>query len=296
MGSSSVGAHFMHESSNAVATIDRRRGFTHVELPAVSERKRAAFTLVELLVVIGIIAILVGILLPTLGRARETARRVGCCSNLRQIAMAVLMYEQAWKRLPGPALPAILDYDTVNAEPPILSAYYKARQWTNADVLMKFLGNSKAVFHCPSSLELRENASPWSTASAYKGKILGYCYKINNQSDTVPSFFFGSHTSTRTVEEQTPKKLAQIRSAGNTVTELGVKNHTLIWMISDIDGRNFTAGTGGVSADFGITNAADLVDRRGYQPVHKSGKIGRNYAFFDGHAEWVGYDFWPTNP
>jgi len=66
-----------------------------------SSSSRSAFTLVELLVVIAIIGILVGLLLPAVQAAREAARRMQCTNNIRQVMLAALNYESAFKRLPA---------------------------------------------------------------------------------------------------------------------------------------------------------------------------------------------------
>jgi len=60
-------------------------------------RKRNAFTLVELLVVIGIIALLISILMPSLSRARMSANLVACQSNMKQVATAIHMYANEYK-------------------------------------------------------------------------------------------------------------------------------------------------------------------------------------------------------
>lgn len=118
---------------SAVATRGRR---TRTQEFAMMRTKRG-FTLVELLVVIGIIALLVSILLPTLNRARTAAKRVQCASNLSQVGRALYIYADSYK--------GSLPPDPGASAPDAISCTLRdsAKQY----------GMARDIFYCPS----REN-------------------------------------------------------------------------------------------------------------------------------------------
>ncbi len=122
---------------------------------------KRAFTLIELLVVIAIIAILAALLLPVLSRAKETARRSACVSNLRQVNLAIHFYADD----ASDGLPALPD---PNPYPNGVGAYYK-------ELVKGYLGlkgvtsSNESVFICPSDRTVHTQIQHAFTSYTFNG-------------------------------------------------------------------------------------------------------------------------------
>jgi len=126
-------------------------------------RRRNGFTLIELLVVIAIIAILAAMLFPVFARARESARKIQCLSNVKNIAMAIQIYLVDYDRTPpGETRPEVISYirgETGQTGADFQNKIDRLNPYLAAPVIYDEYVKNRDVWQC-SSAQLTEGAGP----------------------------------------------------------------------------------------------------------------------------------------
>jgi len=213
-----------------------------------SKSQSKGFTLIELLVVIAIIAILAAILFPVFARARENARRSSCQSNLKQIGLGILQYEQ--------------DYDEkmMTAQNDSL---YASVPW---HVLVQPYVKSYQLFKCPSNVgtgTINNTTNAASLAAGVPAAGVPVSYMANGGDE--PGDFGGQRPFTWYGAKRPPTSLSSINSPATTllvVEQAGGETEPMCYNAS-----KFT-GTGTPT------------------PQQFTNHLGTtNFLFFDGHVK-----------
>lgn len=244
-------------------------------------RRDGGFTLVELLVTIGIIAVLLAIIMPAIVRGREQAKRAACLSNLRQIGMGTIEYA----RNNGGDLPRFSTWL------PYFASYNNPSFWVrDARPLLAQITNNPGAYYCPSGEITRSDSGlddPWNQFNAawdepnrpgvyyrvmgyslvglFDFEVVGWCpVQIKHNYLDLPAPAPDKRTNL-------PSRLSGFRNPAEIALGTDAQRAT-----------NPLAGYGVAYPGYnGWTGPSYLFPHRKWLVWE-----GTNTVFFDGHAEW----------
>ena len=220
------------------------------------------FTLIELLVVIAVIALLMGILLPALNIARDQGRKASCMSNMRQVGIALTMYQNEYEKTP-PKTQAVYDYASPAAEDNVLK------------LLRPFVSAEKPeattpVYACPA---LKPNPNP-----AYAPS------RVSSTGYLVNSVVMGR----RVAAIPNPGRIIAIQEGWSLSNHLWIQPEPNNRSKAALEGREYTTyQEWHMFASQGDHSSWFTKERR-EQTANVHNK-GGNFIFCDGHADYRKY-------